>query len=230
MHAVVIGQDGLPEVLTEQHRDWVVASQDCDLDFAEADSNDATIELRPVFSEDPPDNWGIRSHFLRLDETRYVLAGVARCHVAPSVLVHFEAEREGPLSDIRTRAFTTWLGLRYDRPAIPDSLLSLAEKIADEVQRKRRRAIGERVRDVLMQFDESESPPHYSLFAVVEDESDVDEVRAWLADIGLSVPAELGVGDEFEAATPDQVSLTLIETSYPANVSQLTWGGSAPTG
>lgn len=228
LHSVISGHDASPEVVVEDHELWVVATQDCDLDFATADSNEPVIELRPLFTENPPDNWGIRSQFLKVDGTRYLLGDRARCHVAPSVLMHLEAEREEPIAEIRTRALKTWLGLRYDRPAIPDSLLGLAQKIAEEMQRKRRRAIGERMRDVLMQFDENETPPHYSLYAVLEDEADQDGVRAWLADIALSVPAELGVGDQFEAGTADQISLTLIETSYPANVSQLTWGGSAP--
>lgn len=228
LHATVVNANGAPEGISVEHNLWVVATQDCDLDFADARANDPVIELRAVYTDDPPDNWGIRSHFLKLDAARYVLANKPRCHVSPAILSLFESARNASIGDVRTRAFKTWLGLRYDRPAIPDPLLALGKRISDEVERKRRRPMGERVRDVLIQFDEGVSPPHYSLYAVIDDEGDEEEVRAWLADIALSVPQELGIGDEFEAPTADRTSLTLIETSYPANVSQLTWGGATP--
>ena len=47
---------------------------------------------------------------------------------------------------------------------MPDSLVPLAKKVAEEVKRPPRREIGRRVRDVLMQFDDSFEPPRYSLY------------------------------------------------------------------
>jgi hypothetical protein len=48
------------------------------------------------------------------------------------------------------------------------------------------------------------------------------KVRTWLSAAALAVPAALGVADEIQAVTADRVSLHLIETSYAADVSQVT--------
>jgi hypothetical protein len=127
----------------------------------------------------------------------------------------------------RCQAFRTWLGLRYDRPAVPDNLLPLARRISQEVARSRNRQLAARVRDVLMQFGDG-TPPRYSLYAVLDDAADEDEVRAWLARVTMAVPTGLGVADEIEAASADGIPFSTIERSYSADVSQLTWPRSKP--
>jgi hypothetical protein len=79
-----------------------------------------------------------------------------------------------------------------------------------------------------MQFDGSVVPPRYSLYAVLVDPADELEVRAWLATAAQAVPVDLGVADVIEAATAARISLNLVETSYPADVSQLTWRANQP--
>jgi hypothetical protein len=128
----------------------------------------------------------------------------------------------------RSRAFAIWLGLRYDRPALEPHLVPLAKRIAEEVRHRQGRPTAARVRDVLMQFDDSSEPVRYSLFAVVDDEQDAEAVREWLAGIASRVPAELGIGDELEAAPAERISLQLIEQSYAADVTQLTWRPGQP--
>ncbi len=129
------------------------------------------------------------------------------------------------MTEARRRAFKTWLGLRYDRPAVPPELLPLAWKIADAVSAKRNRPMGTRVRDVLFQCDEKTSPVRFSLFAVLDDPDDEDAIREWLAEV---VPSELGVADQIEAAPATGISLHLIETSYAADLSRLTWRPADP--
>lgn len=127
-------------------------------------------------------------------------------------------------SENRRLAFTTWLGLRYDnRPAVPDDLVDLAKKIAQEVNRSSRRPTGLLVRDVLMVLDNSTSPHQFSLYAVIEDPDDEEQVRTWLADIARAVPTELGVPLQLFAATAAGISIEVLETSYAADVSRLTW-------
>jgi hypothetical protein len=89
--------------------------------------------------------------------------------------------------------------------------------------------MGRRVRDVLMQFRQGE-PPRFSLYAVLADEADREAIREWLVDIARNVPPELGIGDQFEAETAQGISLHLIETSYAADVTQVTWGREEPEG
>ena len=71
-------------------------------------------------------------------------------------------------------------------------------------------------------------PIRFSLFAVLENDQDRDDVRAWLADIATAVPADLGIADEIEARDANGISLHLIETSYAADVAQLTWRPNQP--
>lgn len=229
-HAYVADDLGMPESRQAAHGDWILASQDCDLANVPAADNRPTVEIQPVWDHDPPPDWGIRSKRCRLDDTRYVHADEPRCFLSPAVLMRFEGSREAVLPDARALAFKTWLGLRYDRPAVPDELVPLARRIAREVERRRHRASTRPVRDVFMQFDPASSPPHYSLFGVVESESDRDATREWLADVSRQVPIDLGIADEIEAATADGTSFSLVETSYAADVSQVTWSGQVPDG
>lgn len=45
---VVLGSSGDPEPASHPHTRWVVASQDCDLDGADAAESEPCIEVRPV--------------------------------------------------------------------------------------------------------------------------------------------------------------------------------------
>jgi hypothetical protein len=142
--------------------------------------------------------------------------------------IHTAGGRDRDLAPERQRGLKTWLGRRYDRPAVPNQLTPLARRIADEVARKRNRALGQRLRDVLMQFDVSVEPVRFSLFAVLERTEDRDAAREWLAEIATAIPESLGIADELEARAADGISLHLIETSYAADVAQLTWRPNKP--
>jgi hypothetical protein len=107
-------------------------------------------------------------------------------------------------------------------------LVPLAKAIAKVVTARRNRPSGVRVRDVLTQFDESASPTRYSLFAILEDDTDRDEIRAWLSSISQEIPSELGVADEIEAAPASEISLQLIQDSYAADVTEVTWRPNDP--
>jgi hypothetical protein len=232
--AVVLDASSQPVPQQSDHGRWVVASQECELDLTETDDERPTIELRAVHTADPPDDWGLRSARLRLTESEHVLSDDPRVSVSAAVLtavLSAGSERRNP-PEARSRAFAIWLGLRYDRPALPPELVPLARRIAEEVRRRQGRPVAARVRDVLMQFDENTEPVRYSLFAVVEQENDEEAVREWLAGIASRVPVELGIGDELEAAPAARISLQLIEQSYAADVTQLTWrpGQREPTG
>lgn len=230
LDAVVVGSSGSPERSTGSHGAWAVATQNCDLDRAEVNDPDPGVELRPVFTLTPPPDWGIRSAKLRLTDHEYVHASAPRLTVAPQVLTTIleagAARRD--VTPARRQTFTTWLGLRYDRPAVPDPLVPLAQRISTEVARGTHRTITGRVRDVLMQFADAGDIVRYSLFAVLDDPADEVEVRAWLARIAQAVPAELGVADQIEAATADGIAFSIVETSYSADVSQVTWRRGQP--
>ena len=210
---------------------WVIAQQDCDLVLADESSNIANVEVRPVISVSPPKDWGIRSRFFRLVGDLHVEADAPRNHVSPRLLLELGAERHEPgMSDDRIRGFKTWLGLRYDRPAVPEELVPLAQEISRVATKNRRAAATDQMHDLLMQFDLSSRPYRYKLFAVIMPTADRETVRAWLGTIGTEVSAELGTLAAYEIGTKAQTSLELLEDSFSANLSSITWRGESPVG
>lgn len=209
---------------------WVVCTQDCDLRRSESDSHDELIEIRPVLSEGVPDNWGIRSARLRLNLTCYVDAGQPKAHITPRCLSSFAERRESELSNSRTLAFKTWLGLRYDRPAVPDALVDFAKEIAKRCSSKSGRPTAETVHDVLMQFDDSKSPPHAALFAVIADDANPDKVKSWLHEVATRIDVKLGIIAHVAVGKRSQTTLELVETSYAADLSLVTWRVEDPSG
>lgn len=88
----------------------------------------------------------------------------------------------------------------------------------------------ERVHDVLMQFNDQKNPPLYQLYAIVADDADKDDVRRWLSDVALRVKSDLGVLAGIDVGTRDEVPLSLVEESYAADLSQVTWSTEEPIG
>ncbi len=227
LDAVVLDKtSGQPVRRAGRHGRWVVASQNCDLDFTDCNDDDPSVELRPVFADDPPDDWGIRSWMFRLTGAEYIRSTSPRPLVSPAVLTSLLANgssRRDPAA-AREVALTTWLGLRYDRPAVTTAaLVPLAQRIGEAVRKRSNRPFGQRVRDVLMQFDDSQQPVQFSLFAVIERPEDQGAAREWLSEIARSIPVALAIASRIEAATAGGISFELIETSYAADVTQLTW-------
>lgn len=72
------------------------------------------------------------------------------------------------------------------------------------------------------------SPVGVYLVNVLERPEDRDDAREWLAEIATAVPDTLGIADELDARAADGISLHLIETSYAADVAQLTWRPNQP--
>lgn len=230
LDTVVLGGDGEPQRAQAQHERWVVVTQDCDLHHTATDESLPFIEIRPALAGEPPPDYGVRSVKFWLGKDEYLHGTSPRAIVSAELLslVAAKGDREDDIPPERQRALKTWLGLRYDRPAVPESMGGLATRIGEEVSRKKNRPIGMKVRDVLMQFDETQEPPRFRLYAVLMNPADRDEVREWLAGIAQDVPASLGISDAVDAQSADHVSLELIETSYSADVSQLTWRPNTP--
>ena len=207
----------------------VVCTQDCDLSASKPGDSEQRIEVRPIRTSETPSDWGIRSRNLRLTDSDHVNADDPRAFVTPTLLA-FGCSNESWIGDSRATALKTWLGLRFDRPAVPEHLVGIAKEVAKRCGSKSGRSTAAGVHDVLVQFDDSSKPPQVALFAVVTDDADQNEVRTWLADAASRIAPELGVVAHIDVATRKATSLELIETSYAADLSQVTWRGEEPTG
>lgn len=224
----IIENSGSLEPVEQEHEVWVVVTQDCDLDFLLTDNNDPLVELRPVH-HNTSGSWGIRSRRLRLDDAQSMESQDPRLMISPAALHAVRSQRVEALRPERTLSLKTWLGLRYDRPAVPPEFVDLARAIGTQVENLSE-PVSDRVRDVIMEFNDSTNPPLFSLFAVLENEEDAVEAREWLWLVSQAIPPELGVAESLEAATSDGTALSLIEMGYSADLTQLTWGREGPTG
>ena len=54
------------------HDSWVVASQDCTLDQNDIAVSEPILELRPIWTNNPPTDWGIRARKFLLSRSQYV--------------------------------------------------------------------------------------------------------------------------------------------------------------
>ena len=207
-----------------------MASQDCDLNHWETTRTEPLVELRArITAEDPDTEWGIRSGVVRLTETEGVHSDSAPLRVSPAALVAM-ARPTDVITPARAIAFKTWLGRRYDRPAVPDDQVALAKDIAGRARRPSRRGFAVELHDVLIQFDDRTTPPTFMLFAVVVDGTDKEVARRWLTEVGIAVPDRLGVLGGVDAGYRSETSLELIESAYSADLSSLSWPGPDPHG
>ena len=217
-----------PSLRSDNHDLWVVVTQDCDLYKWKPTDLDPVVEIRPVFLRNPPQDWGIRSAKLRLNGELYMEADQPRLHLSPAALTTFESGRRAPLSNDRIVALKTWLGKRYDRPAVPSELVALSKEIGTQLRHVKAEDRAA-VHDVLAQFMPG-TPPQYALAAIVTNEADKQGIYRWIAEAASRVDENLGVLGGVTVPTKAEATLDLIENSYSMDLSQITWRGEGPTG
>jgi hypothetical protein len=241
---IVTDEQGNPTAIRDVHGQWAVASQDCELAHTPSDHGDATIELRPAFPDSGKHVRGVRSRQFVITEGLLLDGQSPRITVAASVLTR-AAEGGGhdhsscPTIDER-RSFKTWLGLRYDRPAVPGAFLTCQSYLAKALNKPK---IDEAhlVRDVMVSYAlDSDGVVRYTLVAVVPAETErvVSEterasIEKWLTEGALAVPAEHGVAERIAVLPSTRVSLDFLEKSYAiSEIQDVTWPrrGGGPIG
>lgn len=134
------------------------------------------------------------------------------------------AAREDWLADDRTlAALTTWLGRRYDRPAVPDEYGPLMKRLSSVLRTRGAPPRGDGIRDVFAQIEPGD-PPTYHLLGLVESDADVPDAELLLAECALDVSTELGNVGRMVAAPSDRFPLAAVEDGLLLDLSQLTWG------
>ena len=231
--------DGRPAPSTEDHDEWVLVAQDCDLAWNTVSGSNSLVELRPVYRDGPPENWGVRDGRFRLDEEgAFLVDSAPAVRVEPDVVLI--AEHACPAAHTEpARRLKTWLGLRYNRPAIPQAYVLLANDIAKRLRKKSHKQAEERVRDILGTFSiAADGKTEFTLVAIVPREHGaknpelLTNTQDWLSRIALAVPEHLGLNIDVRALTDDQVSLAFLETSFSLDVSTVSWSNTeaGPTG
>jgi len=217
---------------TDNHEEWVLVAQDCDLAWNSVAGSHSLVELRPVYHDDPPSSWGIRNSKFRLDEQgAYLVDFEPSVRVEPDVVLAAHHTCIGPHTE--PARLKTWLALRYNRPAVPQEYVPLAQQLAGRLKKKTHKRAGARVRDILATFATAEDGTvEYTLTAVVpHDQANlapdlISDTRDWLSQIALSVPDRFGLSTDVVAVTDEQLSLAFLETSYSLDVSTVSWPNS----
>lgn len=190
------------------------------------------VELRPVYMEDPPADWGIRSSRFRLDSSGAHLHSAVPSIRASSEVVDSADHLTCSTPDHVLR-LKTWLGLRYNRPAIPEEYIKLAKKLADKIKAKRNTEHTSGIRDILARFNTAPNGSVlYELIAVLPhqnaDVQAVSKARTWLSEIALSVSTDLGIAKHIQAYPDTAISIAYVEDSYSLDVAQVSWPASYP--
>lgn len=216
------------------HNLWLLCDQDCDLAWRALIGQEQPhlVELRPVFADAVTD-WGIRSQNFRINQD-----GDALRAAAPSIRAAPEIVQLGEhlqcLDPASQQRLNTWLGFRYDRPAVPQEFVALARALAEQLAKKRHRETAATVRDVLAQFWRGEDGARYDLVAVLEggpfqaEDEPVAETRKWLAEAVLAVDTSLGAVEAINAFGDSEVSLAYVEQSFSLDLSRLSWPSNLP--
>ncbi|MFE2473812.1 hypothetical protein [Streptomyces mirabilis] len=218
--------DGRPQAQREVYDEWIVAAQDCELAWKATTDEECPVlvELRPVLRDHPPSDWGIRSQLFKLDASgAYLDNNLPRLMVHPLTLTLAE-HLTCPTSPRRLK---TWLGLRYDRPAIPQQYVKLTEALVKKVKAKRTRKTAAEVRDLLVSFHGAPgSQVAYELVAVLPTNCTAEvqgAVLDWISQVALDIPEDLGIATRIEARPDNQISLEFIERSFAVDASSLSW-------
>lgn len=210
--------DAAGEMVPQAFEEWVLVTQECDLDWLDETALDPLVELRPVYENTGGYSVGVRSEVFVFDQSRLLHAQSPRLMVTPRALAALIREAFD-LPPRRARLLKTWLGLRYDRPAVPDEFLTLSKAVAEAVK-ARRGDIADAVLDVLLRLESGE-PPAAGLYAITENDVNHDRVEKWLQSVAQAIPPQTGYVKETVPATVHQVSLWMIQNTYSADLTQL---------
>lgn len=230
---------GTPPVWVERRRgvtgELVVASQTCDLKKDPGD--EPLVEcLRAFWTSNPKivvpaSKNAIRHFFLRerrLGEERQGLVAEAasRVFIEKRSLLNFTPEPGCADATVEAR-FRRWLGRRYDRPAVPDSLVRAAQKpVVDALRRladdDRTWSLLEGVREVLYDSEQLAAPFKVKLVFLREDRltdaaalgaADAEVLAAWfIGVIGAAREAEV---DDWDIVDTQKISIRDYLTLIP---------------
>jgi hypothetical protein len=199
---------------------WFLATQDCDLAQTKVTNATRTFELRPLYQAAADDRVdGIRARTVRVTDDLVLRSDSPRLTITARALDRLRDRRENPLSDERRRELKTWLGLRYDRPAVPRPFEHLPAVLQPELMEAVPDALKGRVRDILVYY---RSPTEIDLFCILRDANDRDAALDWIDSVAYKLADEnhIVVTDR-QAEDAGRTPLSVIETYYGLDSTEL---------
>lgn len=214
-----------------EHDVWLLAEQDCDLNQTEDSDIEALFELRAVRTHDRDVPSGIIGSRVRIDDTRCIVAMDHTVKVTAAWLTANAIHREKPAEE-RRREIKTWLGFRYDRPAVPKEFVPIHKRIGilaksnrgkpdpskpQQLRENWPKLSLSKVRDVLVAYEQAlqNGKVRASLIAIASNPDDVDEVQEWLERIRDAVREdEAFVISDVTAADTDGTPISVLEKAF----------------
>ncbi len=210
------------------HGAWVLVTQDCDLDGTDIADPRLCVELRPTYALQVGDGrkaGSIRDRWFVYDERYELDSRSPRTMITAAALSTLVAFRGVELPLPRKQQLRTWLGKRYDRPALPDEYIAAAKIIGKEVERNRHSAEWPKMRDLLVSYQPPRAgttTPIVRLYAIIFDERDRSGIRTFIDGIAATVTKrDVAAVIEAHVATDREVTLQLLENTYAADLSKL---------
>jgi hypothetical protein len=214
-----------------EHDLWLLAEQDCDLDQTTDTDTEKLFELRAVrqHTGDVPSN--IVGTRVRIDEHCCLNAMDHTTKVTAAWLTANIKKRQN-IPAQRRRYVKTWLGYRYDRPAVPKQFVKAHERIRNlaklergkpdpqkpEQKKENREKVNlEKLRDVFVSYEELDSSGKVrcSLNAITKHVDDIAEIEQWMERIRDAVEdAEALIIVEVIVADPENTPISLLEKAF----------------
>lgn len=214
-------QDGIIVDRSEQFDLWLLATQDCDLAQTPCTNTTRQFELRPVLERKPDDKLdGLRSRVILVKDQLVLRSDSKKLTLNACALNSLKDKREQNLDEERRVQIKTWLGLRYDRPAIPSRFVPLGERLKkafiDEMPDK----FAGVVRDVWVYF---ETDQEIRLFVILVDaqKSRADEVRDWVDEVIGNLSDEEIIVRRRSIEGPDRTPLSVLQSYYGLGIAEL---------
>jgi hypothetical protein len=213
--------DGAVVDRSEQFDLWLLATQDCDLDQTPCTNSTRQFELRPVLARTRDDKLdGLRSRTILVKGELVLRSDSKKLTLSARALNSFKGRREDDLDEERRVQIKTWLGLRYDRPAVPTPFVPLGFRLKTAfIDDLPERFIGV-VRDVWVYF---ETAREVRIFVILVDvhENRADDIRDWVADVAATLSDESIIVREQHVEGPNRTPLSVLQTYYGLGLAEL---------
>jgi|SRR5271165_6229117 len=213
--------DGAVVDRSEQFDLWLLVTQDCDLAQTPRTNTTRQFELRPVLARTADDKLdGLRSRTIIVADDFVLRSDSKRLTLTARALTSLKGKREDALDEDRRIQIKTWLGMRYDRPAIPERFVPLGTRLKEAfIDGLPDDLIGV-VRDVWVYFEDDNSARLFVILVDLE-KGRAPDVRDWIDDVIGSLNDERVVVKERQVEGPDRTPLSILQTYYGLGLAEL---------
>lgn len=204
---------------------WTVVTQDCDLHSTQCTDRNRQIELRPVFPSAGVRVDGIRSRWARITPDFVLNADSQKLTMTARALHSLQEFRDDSADELRRREIKAWLGLRYDRPAVPEPFDRMASKVLHpQLFGALPPALDGKIRDVLVSY---ESETEVRLWVVLRDGDDRLRCLEWIDGVAQFLRREHGITIlERQAEDARRTPYAIVEGYHGLNSAELSMGNS----